>query len=50
MKYLIAYITPHERTMAITLTAKNQSEAIRIFKMYNPLNEIIAITILEEER
>lgn len=48
MKYLIAFITPHERTMAITITANNQVQAIQTFKNYNPCNEIIAITLLED--
>ena len=48
MKYLVAYITPHDRVMTEIIIADNQPQAIRTFKRNNPCCEIAAITLLEE--
>lgn len=46
--YLIAFVARNDRVMSEEIEAKNQKEAIRIFKRYSPCCDIIAITLLED--
>ncbi len=46
--YLIAYIAYNERILTTKITAESQKDAIKQFYLGNCIDEIIAITLLEE--
>lgn len=46
-EYLIAYCTQNDRILTMSVVAKSQKEAIKIFYLDNCLDAIIAITLIE---